>query len=163
MTAAKNETCQRPAKQALAGRKSRDSKGRFAKGTSGNPRGRRPRGLATVEKLRTSLADELPAIIQSLVKKAKEGDISACKLILERVLPPLKVAELPVALGELGGTRTEQGQAILHEMAAGMLTPGEAARLLAALASQAKVVEVDELERRLVNLEQKLAGNNEQH
>ena len=116
-----------------------------------------------MEKLRSALADELPAILQSIVNRAKDGDIAACKLILERVLPPLKVAELPVALGELSGTRTEQGQAILNEMAIGNLAPSQAARLFAALASQAKIVEVDELERRLSHIEQKLIENHDEN
>ena len=112
--------------------------GRFAPGVSGNPHGRRPKALATVEKLRTALAAELPEIIASVVKKAKDGDISASKVILERVLPPLKAAETTVVLEAITGSRTEQGQAILAEMAQGVLTPSQAAQLIAALAAQAR-------------------------
>ena len=102
-----------PAKQAPAGGR-RDGRGRFPKGTSGNPRGRQPRGLATVERLRTALAEELPAIIRSVVEKAKAGDIGASKLILERLLPPLRSSEVTVVLDGVTGTRTDQGQAILQ-------------------------------------------------
>lgn len=141
----------------MAGRKGRDTKGRFAKGASGNPGGRKPRGLATVEKLRTALAEELPNILETVVKDAKAGDVAACRLILDRVLPPLKAAEVPVKLEDISGTLTEQGAAILQAMASADLSPSQAAQLLGALASQARIVEVDELERRLAHIEKRLA------
>ena len=62
-------------------------------------------------------------------------------------------------LEALSSTRTEQGEDILRAMADGVLSPGQAAQLLAALAAQAKIVEVDELEKRLAKLEQTLGGN----
>ena len=145
-----------PAKQADTG--IQRIQGRFPPGVSGNPHGRKPKALATVEKLRTALAEELPEIIASVVKRAKDSDISASKLILERVLPPLKATEATVVLEAITGSRTEQGQAILAEMAQGVLTPSQAAQLMAALAAQARIAEVDEFEQRLTTLEEKLSA-----
>jgi hypothetical protein len=132
----------------------------WKKGQSGNPHGRRPKGLSTVEKLRTALLDDLPAILAAIVKNAKGGDIAAARTILERILPPLKAVEVPAYLDSLTGTLSEQGAQIMQAMAAGMMAPGQAAQILAALAAQAKIVEVDELARRLAVLEMRLGTGN---
>jgi dihydrodipicolinate synthase/N-acetylneuraminate lyase len=102
---------------------------------------------------------DLPEILAVIVKNAKSGDITAAKSILERVLPPLKAVEVPANLAELTGTLSNQGQEILRAMAVGSLAPGQAAQLLGAIAAQAKIVEVDELGRRLEALEKRLGSN----
>jgi hypothetical protein len=116
--------------------------------------------LATAEKLRNALVDELPGIIESVVKLAKRGDVAAAKVILERVLPPLKAIETPAAFGGLTGTLSDQGQGILQAMAAGAIAPGQAAQLLGAIAAQAKIVEIDAFARRLEALEKRLGAAN---
>jgi hypothetical protein len=131
----------------------------WKKGQSGNPHGRRAKGLATAERLRNALVNELPDILAAVVKSAKGGDVQAARAILERVLPSLKPIEVPAMLGRFAGTLTEQGQAVLQAMAKGALTPGQAAQVLGALASQTRIVEVDEIERRIAALEQIHRGN----
>jgi len=69
----------------------------WKKGRSGNPAGRKP-GTGAVAALRVALAEHVPAIIETLASAAKAGDTAAAKLILERVVPPLKTEELPVSL-----------------------------------------------------------------
>jgi hypothetical protein len=132
----------------------------WRKGVSGNPRGRRAKGLATAERLRNALVKDLPAILETVVKNAIAGDITAAKTILERVLPPLKAIEVPAYLHELTGTLSEQGQQILQAMAAGSLAPSQAAQLIGAVAAQAKIVEVDEFANRLEALEKRLGSAN---
>ena len=66
--------------------------GRWKKGESGNPRGRRP-GSGEVAKLRTAIAAHVPTIIERLTAAALQGDVGAARLLLERVIPPLKAAE----------------------------------------------------------------------
>jgi hypothetical protein len=109
----------------------------WRKGQSGNPPGRRAKGLATAERLRNALVKDLPAILEVVVKNAKGGDITAAKTILERFLPPLKAIETPAAFDRLTGTLSDQGQGILQAMAAGVIAPGQAAQLLGAIAAQA--------------------------
>jgi hypothetical protein len=128
----------------------------WQKGESGNPAGRPPKGYATADKLRAALAEEVPAILERLVAAAMRGDIAAARTILERVLPPLKAVEAPVILAPLLGTLTDQGRSILQATGSGGLAPGQAAQLLAALASQAKLTEVDEIARRLAALEARM-------
>jgi hypothetical protein len=131
----------------------------WPKGVSGNPNGRRPKGLATVEKLRTALVKDLPEIIAVVVARAKDGDLVAAKTILERVLPPLKAIETPTFLGALDGTLSAQGTTIMQAMAQGIIAPGQAAQLLTALGSQAKLMEVDELARRIAEIERRVGAN----
>ena len=122
-------------------------------GQTGNPKGRPP-GVSAITKLRASIADEVPQILAALVTAAKAGDVQAARLILERVLPPVKAIEQAVALQlPEGGTLTAQGKAVLSAVAAGTLAPGQGAQLLAAIGTLAKVMEIDELEVRLTKLE----------
>ena len=126
-------------------------------GQSGNPRGRRP-GSGEVAKLRAAIAEHVPTILERLVAAALQGDVSAARLLLERVCPPLKATEEAAPLALPDGTLTEQGRAVLGAVAAGDLAPGQGAALLGAIGTLARVVEVDELARRLTALEARTPG-----
>ena len=54
-------------------------------GQSGNPRGRRPD--SAIAKARLKLARSLPAILNVVIQAALAGDLSACKLVVERLVP----------------------------------------------------------------------------
>jgi hypothetical protein len=124
-------------------------------GQTGNPKGRPP-GQSEITRLRASLAGDVPEILAGLVLAAKSGDVQAARLILERILPPIKAIEQAVAL-QLpdGGTLTAQGRAVLSAVAAGQLAPGQGAALLGAIGTLARVTMIDEVETRLTKLEAK--------
>jgi hypothetical protein len=127
-------------------------------GQSGNPKGR-PRGSrnrVTLVAL-AAMEDGADAIARKVVDLAKAGDISAARLVLERLIPPAK--ERPVFL-ELPSTETAEGiaqaqAAILQAVAAGDLLPGEAATLAGIVEARRKAVETLELEQRITALESK--------
>ena len=122
-------------------------------GQTGNPKGRPP-GQSEITRLRASLADDVPEILAGLVLAAKGGDVQAARLILERILPPVKPIEQAVALQlPVDGTLTAKASAVLSAAAAGDLAPGQAAQLIAALGTLAKISEVDELAARIERLE----------
>ena len=122
-------------------------------GQTGNPKGRPP-GQSEITRLRAAIAEHVPSILEQLVTAAKGGDVQAARLILERVLPPLKGIEQAVELQlPEGGTLTAKAAAVLTAAAAGDLAPGQAAQLIAALGTLAKISEVDELAARITALE----------
>lgn len=88
--------------------------GRWQSGVSGNPKGKTP-GSGQLQKLRASIANDVPDILAGLVTAAKAGDMQAARLILERVLPPIKAIEQAVALQlPEGGTLTAKAAACLR-------------------------------------------------
>ena len=87
--------------------------GRWKSGESGNPSGLPP-GSGQLQKLRFALAGDVPEILAALGAAAKAGDVQAARLILERILPPVKAIEQTVELRlPEGGTLTAQGRAVL--------------------------------------------------
>lgn len=126
-------------------------------GQSGNPRGRKP-GTGEVQKLRAGLEAHLPEILDALVSAAKAGDLQASRLILDRLMPAMKPTELAQQIDLAGDTLADKGRSVLDAIAAGELAPGAGAQLLAGIGTLAKVIELDELERRLVALEERHAA-----
>lgn len=128
-------------------------RGSWKPGQSGNPAGR-PAGTGEIAKLRAAIADRVPELLAAMMTKALDGDVGAARLLLERAIAPLKAIEQAVEL-QLpdGGTLTAKASAVLSAAAAGDLAPGQAAQLIAALGTLAKISEVDELSARIEKLE----------
>jgi len=131
--------------------------GPWKPGQSGNPKGKTP-GSGQLQKIRAALAEDVTEILAKLGTAAKAGDVQAARLILERVLPPIKAIEQAqyLALPE-HGSLTDKAHAVLGAAAAGELAPGQAAQLITALGTVAKIAEVDELAARVAALEAKNA------
>lgn len=119
----------------------------------------RPKGSKNkATKLREAIAADLPQIIAGLTAQAKAGDAQAARLLLERVLPAVRPIEMPAPVAlPAGGSLADQGRALLAAAGAGLLAPGQAAQLLAALGALAKIVETDELAARIAALEERNA------
>lgn len=127
--------------------------GRWKPGQSGNPKGKPP-GSGELQRLRASIAADVPDILAGLVTAAKGGDAQAAKLILERIFPAVKPVEQTQELDlPEGGTLTAQGRAVLSAVALGELAPGQGAQLLTAIGTLARVTEIDELTQRIDKLE----------
>lgn len=131
----------------------KEKRGQWKSGQSGNPNGR-PRGASEAGRLRSAIGEHVQEIIAQLVEKAKGGDTQAARILLERVLPPIKATESTVELDipEDAGL-TEQGEAIVRAVARGLIAPGQGGALLSGLGSVAKLKEIDELEKRIEALE----------
>jgi hypothetical protein len=125
---------------------------KWKKGESGNPKGR-PRGAGEIGRLRAAIGRAVPDILAGLIERAKAGDTAAAKLLLERALPALKPIELPEPVQLQGKSLTEMGQSALRLLAAGEIGPMQAAALLAAIGQLARVIETDDLARRIEALE----------
>ena len=135
-------------------------KGRFQKGKSGNPAGR-PKGCPDKrQRITRALGEHAEDVIQVVVTAARNGDVQAARLVLERVSPPIKSAEEPVSIPEMAtGSLVDRAEGIITATADGRLTPGQATTLLTALGGVAKLIETTELIKRIEALE----ATNEHH
>ena len=128
---------------------------KWQSGQSGNPGGRKP-GTGKIDKLRAALTKELPDVLEALVTQAKAGDTSAIKLVLERTVPALRPVDAVAPLNlPVDGGLADQGRAVLAALASGYLPVNQAAGILQGLGNLAKLVELDELEKRVAALEGK--------
>lgn len=69
---------------------------KFTKGQSGNPAGRPVGSKNKCTQFRELLEDDLPALVSVLRDKALEGDMSAMRLLLERLVPKVQVVDMSV-------------------------------------------------------------------
>ncbi len=121
-------------------------------GETGNPRGRPPKGTATADALRASIKSA--EVLNTVQDLALSGDMTACRILLERVLPPLKATDLPTPI-TMPSDLTNAATAVLEAVAAGTLSPDQGQAMASVLASLARVKEATELEARIAGLEQK--------
>ena len=125
----------------------------FQPGKSGNPKGR-PKSYKGVSKLRDLISVKAPELVARLLTAAlDEGDTQAARLLIERALPALKPIELPVSLNLPDDGLADQGRAVIAALANGQLAPGQAGQILAGLGAVARLVETQELEKRIAALE----------
>jgi Family of unknown function (DUF5681) len=128
---------------------------KFKQGQSGNPKGK-PKGAKDKRtELRELLTPHAEDLVKKAVEKALEGDMAALRLCLDRIIPAIRSKDLPVLITGLDGSLTEQGKNIIESMGDGELSPSDASSMLSALAAQARVVEIDDLEKRVKELEGK--------
>ena len=130
----------------------RGQRGRFAPGNKLSPG--RPPGRGPVAEMRAMLATDLDDIIGVLREQALAGDVQAIRIILDRVSPALRPAELPTPLEwPADGTLADQARAVVQAAADGDLAPSQAAQFITALGGVAKIVENTELVARIEALE----------
>ena len=129
----------------------------FEPGQSGNPNGRPPgsrnKTTVAIEKL---LEEDAETIVKKAIEMAKSGDTALIKLCLSRLSPPRRDRHIPFALPEMNSPADALNAVatITDAVAAGELTPGEAAHLSQLVGNYAKALEVIEVEERVSRLEE---------
>ena len=128
----------------------------FRKGQSGNPAGR-PRGsrnvaLVALDRIGEEAAQDL---LRSVISQARAGDMTAARIVLDRVWPARKGRPVTFAMPRLETARdiARAVGGILEATASGMLTIDEGQGLAAILESQRRALELTEIEERLTALE----------
>lgn len=123
-------------------------------GPSPNPAGR-PKGIVDRRtKYRELIEPHVPELIAKARDMALAGDVNMIRLLIEKVVPTPKVTDSPIDLGSpLVGSATEMGAVVLAAVSAGRITPDQADSIMRAIANQSRVIEVDELLRRVEALE----------
>ncbi len=124
-------------------------------GVSGNPNGR-PKGSGEVARLRLAITERLPEVIEVLIQRALEGDISAAKLLLERTVSPLRAQDVPVRIDlPTDDGFTEQGRVVLQAALQEAVDPGMGLRIIKSIENLSKICVIDELEKRIRSLEER--------
>lgn len=126
----------------------------FKPGQSGNPAGRAP-GTGKVNEYRKLLESKLPELVDTLVSKALEGYPAALRLCFERLIPAYRTETMPVEIPAMQQTTSlvEIGRSVLSAIGEGLISPEIGAQVLNALGNQSKLIESEELEKRIEQLE----------
>jgi Family of unknown function (DUF5681) len=134
----------------------RNQAGRFTKGRSGNPagkrRGSRNRASILLDRLAEASAAEL---LRTVIAKAEQGDITAAGLVLARIWPQRKGRPVRFPLAELNapGDLPVAIAGLIRAASEGELSPDEVAALAGALDGWRRSVELVEIEARLRQVE----------
>lgn len=130
---------------------SRAADTRFKPGRSGNPKGR-PAGADAVRALLEPKRDELTTKALELALAGNERLLVA---LLDRLAPMPRTEAAKVQLPAMAeaATLSDKARALVDSIAAGEIAPDVGRTLLDSLAALARVVEVDELARRIAALE----------
>ncbi len=130
----------------------------FKKGQSGNPAGK-PKGAKDKRtELRELLKPHAAKLVQKVVDLALAGDVSALRICIDRIIPPIRENRLSIALPvvkDVAGCTAAQAK-VLQAVTAGDLLPGEAESLSALIEHQRRGLESSDHEARMRAIEENL-------
>lgn len=124
----------------------------FKKGQSGNPKGRKP-GVPT--RTTTALREAFLNVYRKLGAEkhlaawAQEDPAGFYRIMGSKLIPngaPIRIS--------LSGTPAEQAQQVTSALADGRLTPEEASSVMGVIQRQIRIMEADELEKRVAAIEE---------
>ena len=125
-------------------------------GQSGNPRGRPVGSRNKKNVIADEFAKDGSAVARVVMDAALAGDMQAANLVLQRLSPPLRARAEKVTF-ELtpDAPLTTQAQQIMTAVAEGSIDPETGQLLINCITAFAGLKQVDELEQRLIALEEK--------
>lgn len=130
----------------------RNSDGTFASGNAGKPKGARHKVTLAVEAM---LEGQQEALTQAAIDKALDGDVTALRLCIDRIAPARKDAPISFDLPEIktAENAADAARSILKAIAAGEVTPLEAATVMGVIEQFRRTLETTDLEKRITALE----------
>jgi Family of unknown function (DUF5681) len=130
--------------------------GRFKKGKSGNPGGK-PKGARHKASMMAEMLfeNEIAAVCHQVIDQAKEGNMQAAKIILDRLLPPRKDRPINFKLPFIQNTADalEASRLICHAVGNGEITPLEGESLSKIVEIHAKNIDLFNFGSRLEAIE----------
>ena len=134
----------------------------FQPGNPGKPKGARHKATFIGEKMaiETLMEDDAEGVARRVIAAAKDGDMTAARLVLERIYPVRKGR--PVHLGlptvETAADLLTALSEVVATMARGEITPEEAVVVANVIEAKRRTFETVELEQRIAALEEAKAG-----
>lgn len=130
----------------------------FEKGQSGNPDGR-PKGLTDRRKIFSKyIKEDMPEMIATAKRLAKEGDQQMLKLFLERFLPCVPKDDLlPEGIEIVKGTLLQEAQQISKLIYTREITPLEAHTIIAHIEKKSGIKYKQDTEKELYEVKTELA------
>ena len=130
--------------------------GRFKKGKSGNPKGK-PKGAKHKASIMAEMLfeNELASVCNQVIDQAKEGNLQAAKIILDRLLPPRKdrIIDIKLPLINDSTDALKALRLICFAVGNGEITPLEGEALSKIVEIQTKSIELYDFEKRLQAIE----------
>lgn len=130
----------------------RNDDGTFASGNAGKPKGARHKVTLAVEAM---LEGQQEALTQAAIDKALDGDVTALRLCIDRIAPARKDAPISFDLPEIetAENAADAARSILKAIAAGDVTPLQAATVMGVIEQFRRTLETTDLEKRITALE----------
>lgn len=129
----------------------------FQPGRSGNPNGR-PKGSRSASTAALDALGDKHAleIVNTLIAKAKEGDVTALKAIADRVWPQRKGSPVTFDLPDAdNASMSETMGTVLRHVSEGELSPEEGTAVMALVEAKRRALETEELAARIAKLEER--------
>ena len=102
------------------------------------------------------LADDGEAVVKTVLKAAKDGDMTAARMVLDRLVPAPRARRVHLDLPavDTAADVLDALTATVAAMAAGDLAPDEAATVASVIEVKRRAVETVDLERRIAAIEE---------
>jgi len=95
----------------------------WKQGESGNPRGRPRKSQKSMAQLRSQISEHLPDVIEVLANAAKEGDVQAARILVERCVPSMRALDQNINVNDsVRGISDEELLGLMNEFELGTET-----------------------------------------
>ncbi len=95
----------------------------WKQGQSGNPRGRPRKSQKSMAQLRSQISEHLPDVIEVLANAAKEGDVQAARILVERCVPSMRALDQNINVNDsVRGISDEELLSLMNEFELGTET-----------------------------------------
>jgi hypothetical protein len=92
----------------------------WKQGQSGNPKGRPRKSQKTMAQLRSQISEHLPDVIEVLANAAKDGDVQAARILVERCVPSMRALNQNINVNDsVRGISDEELLSLMNEFELG--------------------------------------------
>ena len=92
----------------------------WKQGQSGNPKGRPRKSQKSMAQLRSQISEHLPDVIEVLANAAKEGDVQAARILVERCVPSMRALDQNINVNDsVRGISDEELLSLMNEFELG--------------------------------------------